>query len=138
MAELAVKHDLLRALGRNLRAHHLRRDDYISMMSYPGMAGAHADHRRLLQELCHDGVASGLATCAPPRHCPALELLAVNTYTCVAEFTQYAAIEALRDPTAQHRGWSANSPAGASSLFATEPGARFPLRRRPRAPSTPG
>ena len=28
---------------------------------------------------------------------PALALLAVNTYTCVAEFTQYAAIDALRD-----------------------------------------
>jgi aspartate aminotransferase len=26
-----------------------------------------------------------------------LALLAVNTYTCVAEFTQYAAIDALRD-----------------------------------------
>jgi aspartate/methionine/tyrosine aminotransferase len=28
-----------------------------------------------------------------------LDLLAINTYTCVAEFTQYAAIEALRDTT---------------------------------------
>ena len=28
---------------------------------------------------------------------PALDLLAVNTYTCTAEFTQYGAIEALRD-----------------------------------------
>jgi aspartate/methionine/tyrosine aminotransferase len=28
---------------------------------------------------------------------PALDLLAVNSYTCVAEFTQWAAIEALRD-----------------------------------------
>jgi aspartate/methionine/tyrosine aminotransferase len=28
---------------------------------------------------------------------PALALMAINTYTCVAEFTQYAAIDALRD-----------------------------------------
>jgi len=28
---------------------------------------------------------------------PALDLMAVNSYTCVAEFTQYAAIEALKD-----------------------------------------
>jgi aspartate/methionine/tyrosine aminotransferase len=34
---------------------------------------------------------------APPEIVEQLELLAINTYTCVAEFTQYAAIEALRD-----------------------------------------
>jgi aspartate/methionine/tyrosine aminotransferase len=36
-------------------------------------------------------------TVAPPEVVPALTMLAVNTYTCVAEFTQYAAIDALRD-----------------------------------------
>jgi aspartate/methionine/tyrosine aminotransferase len=36
-------------------------------------------------------------TVAPPDVVPALALMAVNTYTCVAEFTQYAAIDALRD-----------------------------------------
>jgi aspartate/methionine/tyrosine aminotransferase len=34
---------------------------------------------------------------APPEVADALALLAVNTYTCVAEFTQHAAIDALRD-----------------------------------------
>jgi aspartate/methionine/tyrosine aminotransferase len=34
---------------------------------------------------------------APPEVVPALALMAVNTYTSVAEFTQYAAIDALRD-----------------------------------------
>jgi aspartate aminotransferase len=34
---------------------------------------------------------------APERVVPALQMLAVNSYTCVAEFSQYAAIEALRD-----------------------------------------
>jgi len=36
---------------------------------------------------------------APPHIVEQLELLVINTYTCVAEFTQYAAIEALRDTT---------------------------------------
>ena len=36
-------------------------------------------------------------TVAPPEVAPALALMAINTYTCVAEFTQYAAIDALRD-----------------------------------------
>ena len=36
-------------------------------------------------------------TVAPPEVVPALAMMVVNTYTCVAEFTQYAAIDALRD-----------------------------------------
>jgi len=36
-------------------------------------------------------------TVAPPEVADALAMLAVNSYTCVAEFTQYAAIDALRD-----------------------------------------
>jgi aspartate/methionine/tyrosine aminotransferase len=36
-------------------------------------------------------------TVAPPEVVSALLMMAVNTYTCVAEFTQYAAIDALRD-----------------------------------------
>src|SRR5260370_24091036 len=36
-------------------------------------------------------------TVAPPDVVAALAMMAVNTYTCVAEFTQYAAIDALRD-----------------------------------------
>jgi aspartate/methionine/tyrosine aminotransferase len=36
-------------------------------------------------------------TVAPPDVVPALAMMAVNTYTCVAEFTQYAAIHALLD-----------------------------------------
>jgi aspartate/methionine/tyrosine aminotransferase len=36
-------------------------------------------------------------TVAPPEVIPALNMMVVNTYTCVAEFTQYAAIDALRD-----------------------------------------
>jgi aspartate aminotransferase len=36
-------------------------------------------------------------TVAPPDVVPALTMMAINSYTCVAEFTQYAAIDALRD-----------------------------------------
>jgi aminotransferase len=36
-------------------------------------------------------------TVAPPNVAAALAMMAINSYTCVAEFTQYAAIDALRD-----------------------------------------
>ncbi|MGA7301350.1 MAG: aminotransferase class I/II-fold pyridoxal phosphate-dependent enzyme, partial [Candidatus Sulfotelmatobacter sp.] len=34
---------------------------------------------------------------APPGVAAALAMMAINSYTCVAEFSQYAAIDALRD-----------------------------------------
>jgi aspartate aminotransferase len=95
LAELAVKHNLL-VLSDEIYARIIYGGNYVSMMSYPGM-----EERTLII----DGFSKSFAmtgwrlgyTVAPPRIVPALELLAVNTYTCVAEFTQYAAIEALRD-----------------------------------------
>jgi aspartate/methionine/tyrosine aminotransferase len=70
--------------------------EYLSMLRYPGMAE---------RTLIIDGFSKSFAmtgwrlgyTVAPPEVVPALNLMVVNTYTCVAEFTQYAAIEALRD-----------------------------------------
>jgi len=66
------------------------------MLRYPGM------HERTL---IIDGFSKSFAmtgwrlgyTVAPPEVIPALVMMAMNSYTCVAEFTQYAAIEALRD-----------------------------------------
>jgi aspartate aminotransferase len=95
LAELAVKHNLL-VLSDEIYARIIYGGNYVSMMSYHGM-----EERTLII----DGFSKSFAmtgwrlgyTVAPPRIVPALELLAVNTYTCVAEFTQYAAIEALRD-----------------------------------------
>jgi aspartate/methionine/tyrosine aminotransferase len=95
MAELAVKHDLL-LLSDEIYARIIYGADYVSMMSYPGM-----DERTLII----DGFSKSFAmtgwrlgyTVAPARIVPALDLMAVNSYTCVAEFTQYAAIEALKD-----------------------------------------
>jgi aspartate aminotransferase len=95
MADLAVKHDLL-VLSDEIYARIIYGGDYVSMMSYPGM-----EERTLII----DGFSKSFAmtgwrlgyTVAPARIVPALDLMAVNSYTCVAEFTQYAAIEALRD-----------------------------------------
>jgi len=95
LAELAVKHDLL-VLSDEIYARIIYGGSYVSMMGYPGM-----EERTLLidgfsKSFAMTGWRLGYAT-APARIVPALDLLAVNTYTCVAEFTQYGAIEALRD-----------------------------------------
>jgi aspartate/methionine/tyrosine aminotransferase len=96
LAELAVKHNLL-VLSDEIYARIIYGEKYISMLSYPGM-----EERTLII----DGFSKSFAmtgwrlgyTVAPPYIVPALDMLAVNSYTCTAEFTQYAAIEALRDP----------------------------------------
>jgi aspartate/methionine/tyrosine aminotransferase len=95
LAELAVKHDLW-VLSDEIYARIIYGGEYMSMLRYPGM-----EERTLII----DGFSKSFAmtgwrlgyTVAPPEVVPALAMLAVNTYTCVAEFTQYAAIEALRD-----------------------------------------
>ena len=95
LAELAVKHDLL-VLSDEIYARIIYGGTYVSMMSYPGM-----EERTLIidgfsKSFAMTGWRMGYAT-APARIVPALDLLAVNTYTCVAEFSQYGAIEALKD-----------------------------------------
>ena len=95
LAELAVKHDLW-VLSDEIYARIIYGSEYLSMLRYPGM-----EERTLII----DGFSKSFAmtgwrlgyTVAPPEVVPALVMLAVNTYTCVAEFTQYAAIDALRD-----------------------------------------
>ena len=95
LAELAVKHDLL-VLSDEIYARVIYGGQYVSLMNYPGM-----EERTLII----DGFSKSFAmtgwrlgyTVAPPRIVPALNMLAVNSYTCVAEFSQYAAIEALKD-----------------------------------------
>jgi aspartate aminotransferase len=95
LAELAVKHDLL-VLSDEIYARVIYGGQYVSLMNYPGM-----EERTLII----DGFSKSFAmtgwrlgyTVAPPRIVPALQMLAVNSYTCVAEFSQYAAIEALKD-----------------------------------------
>jgi len=95
LAELAVKHDLL-VLSDEIYARVIYGGRYVSLLHYPGM-----EERTLII----DGFSKSFAmtgwrlgyTVAPPRIVPALHMLAVNSYTCVAEFSQYAAIEALKD-----------------------------------------
>jgi aspartate/methionine/tyrosine aminotransferase len=95
LAELAVKHDLW-VLSDEIYARIIYGGEYLSMLRYPGM------HERTL---IIDGFSKSFAmtgwrlgyTVAPPEVVSALAMMAVNTYTCVAEFTQYAAIDALRD-----------------------------------------
>jgi aspartate aminotransferase len=95
LAELAVKHDLL-VFSDEIYARIIYSGNYVSMLSYPGM-----EERTLLidgfsKSFAMTGWRLGYAV-APPPIVPALEMIAVNTYTCVAEFTQHAAIEALKD-----------------------------------------
>jgi aspartate/methionine/tyrosine aminotransferase len=95
LAELAVQHDLW-VLSDEIYARILYNGEYLSMLRYPGMAE---------RTLIIDGFSKSFAmtgwrlgyTVAPPEVVSALLMMAVNTYTCVAEFTQYAAIDALRD-----------------------------------------
>jgi aspartate aminotransferase len=95
LAELAIKHDLW-LLSDEIYARIIYGNEYLSMLRYPGMAE---------RTLIIDGFSKSFAmtgwrlgyTVAPPEVVPALGMMVVNTYTCVAEFTQYAAIEALRD-----------------------------------------
>jgi aspartate aminotransferase len=95
LAELAVKHDLW-VLSDEIYARITYDGEFLSMLRYPGMPE---------RTLIIDGFSKSFAmtgwrlgyTVAPPEVIPALTLMAVNTYTCVAEFTQHAAVEALRD-----------------------------------------
>jgi aspartate aminotransferase len=95
LAELAVKHDLW-VLSDEIYARIMYGGEYLSMLRYAGMQE---------RTLIIDGFSKSFAmtgwrlgyTVAPPEVASALALLAINSYTCVAEFTQYAAIDALRD-----------------------------------------
>ena len=95
LAELAVKHDLW-VLSDEIYARINYGGEYLSMLHYSGMKE---------RTLIIDGFSKSFAmtgwrlgyTIAPPDVAPALAMMAINSYTCVAEFTQYAAIDALRD-----------------------------------------
>jgi aspartate aminotransferase len=95
IAELAVKNDLY-VLSDEIYARIIYSDRYVSMLSYPGMAERTVIIDGFSKSFAMTGWRLGYAI-APLPIVEQLELLAINTYTCVAEFTQYAAIEALRD-----------------------------------------
>src|SRR5215471_1449681 len=90
LADLAVRHDLW-VLSDEIYARIVYGSEYLSMLRYPGMAE---------RTLIIDGFSKSFAmtgwrlgyTVAPPEVVSALAMMVVNTYTCTAEFTQYAAI----------------------------------------------
>jgi len=97
IAELAVKHDLY-VLSDEIYARIIYSDRYLSMLRYPGMLERTCIIDGFSKSFAMTGWRLGYAV-VPPHIVEPLELLVINTYTCVAEFTQYAAIEALRDTT---------------------------------------
>jgi len=95
LADLAVRHDFW-VLSDEIYARIIYGGEYLSMLRYPGMAE---------RTLIIDGFSKSFAmtgwrlgyTVAPVEVVAALATMIVNTYTCTAEFTQHAALDALRD-----------------------------------------
>jgi len=97
IVELAVKHDLI-VLSDEIYARIIYGGKYLSMLSYPGMQERTVLIDGFSKSFAMTGWRLGYAV-APPRITSALQMLVVNSYTCVAEFSQYGAIEALKDST---------------------------------------
>jgi aspartate/methionine/tyrosine aminotransferase len=97
IAKLAVKHDLW-VLSDEIYARILFGGEYQSISSLPGMADRTVILDGFSKSFAMTGWRLGYAV-APVRVIDAMDLLVLNTFTCTAEFTQVAAIEALRDST---------------------------------------
>jgi aspartate aminotransferase len=97
LAKLAVKHDLW-ILSDEIYARILFAGEYKSIRSLPGMAERTVIIDGFSKSFAMTGWRLGYAV-APTRVIDAMDLLVLNTFTCTAEFTQVAAIEALRDST---------------------------------------
>jgi aspartate aminotransferase len=96
LAELAFEHDLW-VLSDEIYARIVYDGEYLSMLRYPGMQERTVIIDGFSKSFAMTGWRVGYAV-APPEVAAALAMMAVNTYTCVAEFTQYGGIVALRDP----------------------------------------
>jgi aspartate aminotransferase len=97
IAKLAVKHDLW-VLADEIYARILFSGEYKSISSLPGMADRTVIIDGFSKSFAMTGWRLGYAV-APVHVIDAMDLLVLNTFTCTAEFTQVAAIEALRDST---------------------------------------
>jgi aspartate aminotransferase len=95
LAELAQKHDLW-VLADEIYARIVFNDEFLSIRSLPGMAERTVIIDGFSKSFAMTGWRLGYAV-APKHVVDAMDLLVLNTFTCVAEFTQVAAIEALRD-----------------------------------------
>src|SRR5467141_1558104 len=97
LAALAVKHDLW-VIADEIYARILFGGEYKSIWSFPGMAERTVIIDGFSKSFAMTGWRLGYAI-APVAVIDAMDLLVLNTFTCAAEFTQVAAIEALRDTT---------------------------------------
>src|SRR6266478_58367 len=97
IAALAIKHDLW-VLTDEIYARILFNGDYKSISLLPGMAERTVIIDGFSKSFAMTGWRLGYAV-APVHVIDAMDLLVLNTFTCAAEFTQIAAIEALRDTT---------------------------------------
>jgi len=97
LAPLAVKHDLW-VIADEIYARILFSGEYKSIWSLPGMAEQTVIIDGFSKSFAMTGWRLGYAV-APVEVIDAMDLLVLNTFTCAAEFTQVAAIEALRDST---------------------------------------
>jgi aspartate aminotransferase len=95
LAELAAKHDLW-ILSDEIYARILFNGEYKSIRALPGMAERTVIIDGFSKSFAMTGWRLGYAV-APVHVIDAMDLLVLNTFTCAAEFTQVAAIEALRD-----------------------------------------
>src|SRR6195256_180107 len=97
IAALAAQHDLW-IIADEIYARILFSGAYKSIWSLPGMAERTVIIDGFSKSFAMTGWRLGYAV-APQRVIDAMDLLVLNTFTCAAEFTQVAAIEALRDST---------------------------------------
>jgi len=97
IADLAVKDDLW-ILADEIYARILFSGEYQSIYALPGMAERTIIIDGFSKSFAMTGWRLGYAV-APVHVVDAMDLLVLNTFTCTAEFTQVAAIEALNDST---------------------------------------
>jgi len=97
IAALAIKHDLW-VMADEIYARILFTGEYQSIYNLPGMAERTIIIDGFSKTFAMTGWRLGYAV-APKELIDAMELVVLNTFTCTAEFTQVAAIEALQDST---------------------------------------
>jgi aspartate aminotransferase len=97
IAELAAKRDLW-VIADEIYARILFSGEYQSIWALPGMAERTVIIDGFSKSFAMTGWRLGYAVAAK-RIIDAMDLLVLNTFTCAAEFTQVAAIEALSDST---------------------------------------
>ena len=97
IAELAKKHDLW-VISDEVYARILFGGEYKSIWVLPGMAERTVIIDGFSKSFAMTGWRLGY-TVAQKHVIDALDMLVLNTFTCTAEFSQWAAIEALKDET---------------------------------------